>query len=114
MASKINRARLIKQLKIDEGFIPHVYACPSGFDTVGIGRNLEARGLSGLEIEYLGMENFDDIYEKELTPAEGEFLLNNDIDLVLDQVSNEFEWFDSLNAVRKEIIINMVFNLGLA
>lgn len=110
---KINRARLIQQLKIDEGVVPRVYKCPAGYDTVGVGRNLESIGLSQQEIKYLGMQTFEEIYDKELSDADMEFLLSNDIDRVVDEIRNSFDWFERLDGVRKEIVVNMVFNLGL-
>jgi lysozyme len=110
---RINRARLTKQLRIDEGVSYKVYRCPAGFDTVGVGRNLEALGLTDQELKYLGMESMDEIYETELSDADVEYLLSNDIDRVVDEINDNFEWFAGLNDVRKEVVVNMVFNLGL-
>lgn len=110
---KINRARLVKQLKEDEGVRYNIYKCPAGYDTIGAGRNIESLGLTQEEIKYLGMESLEEIYEKELTEADVEFLLANDIDRVLEEVQSNFTWFNRLDAVRKEVVLNMVFNLGL-
>ncbi len=64
----------------------------AGNITIGIGRNLNGRGLSEREID---------------------FLFQNDVDLVLRDLST-FPWFDSLSDTRKRAVINMRFNLGPA
>lgn len=59
------------------------------------------------------MQTFEEIYDKELSDADMEFLLSNDIDRVVDEIRGSFDWFERLDGVRKEIVVNMVFNLGL-
>lgn len=113
IALQINRARLIKQLKIDEGVRYRVYKCPADFDTIGVGRNLESIALTQDELHYIGLESMDEIYETELSDADIEYLLSNDIDRVVDEIRANFGWFNELNDVRKEVVVNMVFNLGL-
>jgi len=91
----MNRKRLIAQLKNDEGETPHVYKDSEGYYTVGVGRLLdERRGgrLSHDEIDYL---------------------LNNDIDRTYYRLNHDFVWFNDLNDVRQEVLINMAFNLGM-
>ena len=61
--------------------------------TIGYGRNLTDRGLSNSEAEYL---------------------LANDIQEVIDGLRKSYWWFDTINEVRQEVVINMAFNLGLA
>jgi lysozyme len=59
--------------------------------TVGVGRNLEDRGLSEDEIDYL---------------------LDNDIaDAIRD--AQKLRWFEALDGVRQAVIVELVFNLGL-
>ncbi|MGH8622269.1 MAG: glycoside hydrolase family protein [Burkholderiales bacterium] len=60
--------------------------------TIGVGRNLDDVGI---------------------TRAEALMLLNNDIATVRNEVERAFQWFSSLNAVRKAVVLDMVFNLGL-
>ena len=40
-------------------------------------------------------------------------LLNNDIAKVRREVNRTFTWFSHLNPVRKNVVLNMVFNIGL-
>jgi len=92
----MNRDRLKTQLRLDEGVIPHAYTDSEGYLTIGVGRLIDrVRGgrLSNDEIEYL---------------------LNNDIDRVAYRLSHEFPWYDNLSDVRKEVLVNFAFNLGIA
>lgn len=90
------RNELIRQLSGDEGKRRHVYKDHLGFDTVGIGRLVDARkpgsGLRDVEIA---------------------FMLNNDLDDRITQLSKRLPWFDSLDDARRGVIVNMSFQLGI-
>ena len=84
---------LIDQLKRHEGSRTHVYECPAGYMTIGVGRNIDPNGGLGLsedEIDYL-LENDIRRCEREL---------------------GRFSWFDDLDMIRQDALINMCFNLG--
>jgi len=81
---------LKNQLKRHEGLMLHVYKCPAGKLTVGIGRNLEDKGI---------------------TEEEALYLLDNDIQECRDRLKG-LSWYRDLDDVRKCVIINMCFNLG--
>jgi lysozyme len=88
--------RLLEMLKRHEGAVikngRHVpYRCPAGKLTIGYGRNVEEFGLSEDEVDYL---------------------LENDIERVIKELSTEYPWFNSLDDVRKDAIIDISFNLG--
>jgi lysozyme len=68
------------------------YKCSAGFLTIGVGRNIEERGLSDDEIDYI---------------------LNNDINIATDELVRTFDWYPDLNDVRQRVVIDMVFNLGM-
>lgn len=98
----IDRARLRAQLAKHEGNRPFVYDDATGKPvavgsqirgklTVGVGRNLEDKGLSEDEIEYL---------------------LDNDINDCIGQAQT-LPWFDGLDPVRQAVIVELLFNLGL-
>lgn len=99
----IDRQKLREQLTKHEGFRPVVYDDATGKPvavgsqirgklTIGVGRNLEDKGLSEDEINYL---------------------LDNDItDCVMQ--AQRFRWFDGLDDVRKAAVVELIFNLGLA
>lgn len=83
---------LIKDLVRDEGLRLKPYTCPGGKLTIGVGRNIQERGISESEALYL---------------------LKNDIDISKKELSLKFEWFCELNENRKRSLINMHFNLGM-
>lgn len=83
--------RLKKQLTFDEGKKNFPYTDSVGKLTIGIGRNLADRGLTDSEIA---------------------FLLENDIKEVVQNLSTNLPWFNNLDDVRQEVLINMCFNMG--
>jgi len=89
----INLKRLTEQLIIHEGLRLKPYKCSAGKATIGVGRNIEDVGI---------------------TKEEAMFLLSNDIARVAGQCVAEFDWFNDLSELRKEAIINLVFNMGLS
>ena len=88
----MRRRKLIEELKRDEGVRFYPYRCSANKLTIGIGRNIEERGISEDEAEYL---------------------LENDLTMCIEEVESIFTWYYSLTSNRKRAIINMVFNLGL-
>ena len=84
---------IFEDLKRDEGLRLKPYRCTAGKLTIGYGRNLEDRGI---------------------TIEEAEYLLSNDIEIVCKNLSMRLSFFDDLDPVRKSALINMCFNLGLS
>jgi lysozyme len=95
-------ARLREQLRQAEGIRFTVYddangkpikagSVVVGNPTIGIGRELSMRGLTEEEIAYL---------------------LDNDLADVLKDAA-KFRWFDKLDSVRQNVVLEMLFNLGL-
>jgi lysozyme len=90
------KTELTRQLKGDEGIKPQAYTDHLGFWTIGVGRLIDARKPgSGLR------------------PAEITFLLNNDIDDRIDQLSRRLSWFETLDSARQGVLLNMSFQLGV-
>ena len=87
--------RLADQLAKHEGVKRFAYKCPAGKWTIGIGRNIDEDGGLGL------------------SDAEIYTLLTNDIRRTEEELSNSFRFFDDLDRVRKDAMINICFNLGL-
>jgi lysozyme len=88
----MDRQRLCQQLRLHEGVEHKPYKCTAGYLTIGVGRNIEERGLSDDEID---------------------FLLDNDVQIVVDELGRTYDWFFDLSEVRQRVIADMVFNLGL-
>jgi len=81
------RAMLIRH----EGMRLRAYRDSEGVWTIGIGRNIETRGLTEEEVYYL----FD-----------------NDV-LTHTIEAQKLPVFDKLDPVRQDVLISMVFNMGL-
>ncbi len=81
----------IELLKVHEGFSQYAYKCKLGVTTVGYGRNLETRGL---------------------TENEAEYLLRNDIDEADNWCSVSLPYYKTLSVARKSVLIDMYVNLG--
>ena len=87
-----NLSKLKKSLTVHEGKRNFPYKDTVGKLTIGIGRNLDDRGLSDAEIN---------------------FLLKNDMNMCIIQVRNNFSFFDKMDDVRQNVLIEMVFNMGI-
>jgi len=82
-----------EQLLRHEGLRLKPYRCPAGKLTIGIGRNLDDRGIS---------------------QTEAYVLLENDIQNCEKQLVDEIpEIYSGLDEVRKSVLLNMCFNLGI-
>lgn len=77
----------------DEGVVMFAYEDTVGKITVGVGRNLDDLGLSEDEVMYL---------------------LRNDIERVKEEVERSCAWVLELDSVRRDVVYNMVFNLGIS
>jgi lysozyme len=91
----MNRSRLTAQLRYDEGVREYAYTDSEGYLTIGVGRLID-RTKGG-----------------KLSEDEIDYLLDNDIDKVQNQAIRAFHWYNDLNDVRQECILNLCFNLGL-
>ena len=81
------------QLLKHEGLRLKPYRCSAGKLTIGVGRNLEDRGI---------------------TKDEAVMMLDNDIRLCEEQlISRIGSVYKGLDEVRKSVLINMCFNLGI-
>jgi lysozyme len=88
----MNRSRLSKQLEVDEGRRRRLYKDSVGKLTIGVGRNIEDRGLRDDEID---------------------LMLSNDIDEAIGIARALVVNFDQLDDVRQEVVTNMALNLGM-
>jgi len=85
--------RLSDQLIAHEGMELRLYKCPAGKWSIGAGRNLQDRGI---------------------TEDEARHLLNNDIRISIDELTNTFRWFTRLDETRQAAMVELHFNLGLS
>jgi lysozyme len=89
--SQIDSHRLEEVLKRHEGLRLKPYRDTVGKLTIGIGRNLDDVGIS---------------------EHEAEVLLGNDVNRAIIDCRKMFSNFKQLSSVRKEVLINMMFNMG--
>lgn len=88
--------KLLEQLKQHEGTAKegkrHVpYRCSEGKLTIGFGRNLDANGIRD---------------------SEAELMLRNDIAEASEQLMQALPFTRTMDHVRRDVLINMVFNMG--
>ena len=81
-----------KLLILNEGFKTMPYRCTAGKLTIGVGRNLDDRGI---------------------TPEEARYLLRNDLARVRAELDSYLPWWSGLSEVRRAVLIDMAFNLGI-
>lgn len=80
-------------LRLHEGLRLNPYYCTADKLTIGYGRNLEETGI---------------------TEKEAEFLLSNDVFLVEHDLKDRLSYFSELSDVRRAVLVDMAFNLGVA
>jgi lysozyme len=89
----MNRQLLAQELLRDEGLRLKPYRCTAGALTIGVGRNLDARGI---------------------TEAEARFMLANDMEDVWRGVVQALPWVTRLTDTRQRVIANWAFQLGIS
>jgi len=89
----LNRERLINSIKKHEGKRNRAYRDSEGRLTIGYGHNLDSKPLT------------DDVIE---------LILAHDVTDALTGSRSALPYFDSLDTIRQEVIVEMVFNLGRA
>jgi len=98
--------KLVALLFVHEGYRAHPYRCTAGKRTVGIGRNIDDKGISKDELV--------DIFEQDgLSMKAALILLNNDIDEVTTDLRMKLPYFNTLDPVRRAVLIDMGINLGV-
>lgn len=88
----MNIQELAGQLTKDEALKLKPYKDTVGKTTIGIGRNLDDKGISSEEALYL---------------------LSNDIKDVMNDLDKYVSWWRNLSENRQQVLANMCFNLGI-
>ena len=84
---------LIRKRLIDfEGLVLKSYTCPTGYTSVGVGRNLETNGI---------------------TEEEAMYLLNNDISTVIKKLDKHWIAWRKFPIAAQYVCIDLVFNMGI-
>ena len=87
-------SKLVEMIKRHEGVKSKVYLCSAGYEPIGVGRNLSESGLG-------------------LSDDEIDYLLNNDIKRVQQELKDTYFWFGGLSDARRDAMVDICFNLGL-
>jgi lysozyme len=109
---KYNMQELLDQLVLHEGLELMPYEDSLGIDTIGIGRNLQQRGLSEEELGYIG-KDLSDICEWGITKEQAYYLAENDIKIVEEEICKAHPCVLELDEVRQRVLIDMAFNVGV-
>ena len=78
-------------VEMNEGYEPYIYLDSEGIETIGIGFNLQ--------------EGF--------TRDESLLILNYRLGKLQDRLRSTFPWYPMLNQVRKTVLLDMAYNLGI-
>jgi len=110
---KYSRANFIDKLIVHEGLVLTVYQDSLGIDTIGIGRNLEDRGISKEELDYMDIPSMGVVYEHGITEADARYLAENDVQIVEEELVRAHPCVDKLDSVRQLVLMDMAFNMGV-
>ena len=110
---KYCREHLIEKLIQHEGLKLQVYQDTLGIDTIGIGRNLQDRGISDDELEDMDIPNIEYVYKNGITEVDAMILAENDIIIVEDELVRAHSCVEDLDSVRQLVLVDMAFNMGV-
>ena len=110
---KYSRENFVTKLIAHEGLRLQVYQDTLGIDTIGIGRNLEDRGITKEELDWMDMPNMDAIYEHGIREADAMYLAQNDVQIVEEELLRAHPCVEDLDAVRQLVVMDMAFNMGV-
>ena len=89
------KENLIRSLRGEEGEVLTEYKDHLGYSTIGVGRLIDKRKGGGI------------------TKEESAYLLNNDIDKIIEQLDNRISWWKTLDEARRGVLVNMAFQMGV-
>jgi lysozyme len=104
MLSNFLYERVKEKLISEEGYSEEIYKCTQGFNTVGVGHNLDANPLPMHVLKLL--------FENKRAVALDE-LFKYDIQKVIHQLDRAFPWWRKKEDNIKIFLIDFVFNVGI-
>ena len=84
--------RVRKRLIAEEGLKLQLYHCTAGKLTIGVGRNVEDRGI---------------------THDTAMQMLDEDIDICVSELEKNLSWFEDAPDKIQEVLIDLCFNMGI-
>lgn len=104
----MDKAKLVQELRDDEGEKLRAYKDHLGYWTIGVGHLIDpARGANpapfGVDLRNGGT----------ITAEQSAILLDRDIDAKAAQLDKRMPWWRNLSDNRQRVLINMAFQLGV-
>ena len=96
---KYRKEDFIQKLITHEGLRLQVYQDTLGIDTIGIGRNLEDRGITKEELDWMDIPNMAIVHTDGITEADAMYLAQNDIEIVEEELIRAHKCVEDLDAV---------------
>lgn len=108
----MNYRNIETQLCLHEGVKLRVYKDTKGYDTLGVGYNVAARGMDEFE-RIIGRKVVLSRTSDCITREEAMQVLGADVARVEKAVVLHFPTYLQLNEVRQRVVLDMAFNLGM-
>lgn len=86
---------IYQQLRRDEGEVLHVYKDILGYWTIGLGVLVDKRRGGGL------------------LPEESEFIFNNRMRIITNELNKRIPYFKDLDTARQGVLLNMAYQMGI-
>ena len=110
---KYDKDLLMQKLVAHEGMRLDVYKDTLGINTIGIGRNLDDRGITKDELDWMDYPSIEYVYSDGITEADAIYLAQNDVQIVEEELLRAHPCVEDLDAVRQLVLVDMAFNLGV-
>ena len=110
---KYDKDLLMQKLVAHEGMRLDVYKDTLGINTIGIGRNLDDRGITKDDLDWMDDPSIEYVYSDGITEADAIYLAQNDVQIVEEELLRAHPCVDRLDAVRQLVLVDMAFNLGV-
>lgn len=104
--------KLKRQLAVHEGRRKYPYRCTAGKLSIGVGYNLDDRGLGDLQRAIGRNVTLNDLYSRGLSETEIDAVLAADIAYFEGRVVSYFPEYLVLDPVRQRAVVDFAFNLG--
>ena len=110
---KYDKDLLMQKLVAHEGMRLDVYQDTLGINTIGIGRNLDDRGITKDELDWMDYPSIEYDYSDGITDADAIYIAQNDVQIVEEDLLRAHPCVEDLDAVRQLVLVDMAFNLGV-
>ena len=110
---KYRREHFLNMLVSHEGLRLEVYQDTLGVNTIGVGRNLDDRGITKDELDWMDYPTIEHVYSDGISEADAMYLAQNDVQIVEEELLAAHPCVENLDAVRQLVLVDMAFNLGV-